>query len=122
MRLKCLILLMSRTVFSYEQPWSWNGSKEVEIYGANATTWSDHARLDVSYLAPGSVAMVVEHHKNRKVVSNVQKQISIAGWNSATCPAIDTEAGCTSGGAAVLWKHHLDCKAVALGSMCEAQG
>ena len=66
--------------------------------------------------------MIVEHHDNNKKVGRMRKQLAFAGWNSSVTPAMDNDAGGTSGGAAVLWRHHLQCKAVVLGSMLEANG
>ena len=107
--------------YSDEQPWQWGGAKEIGMLGANITTWSDHARIEIAYLVPEEIVMIVEHHNVKARVAAMKKQMAVAGWGSAITPAMATEAGGSTAGTAVLWKSHLKCSSLVLGSMMEAQ-
>ena len=89
------------------------------MLGANITAWSDHARIEIAYLVPEEIVMIVEHHNVKGRVAAMKKQMAVAGWGSAITPAMATEAGGSTAGTAILWKNHLKCNSIVMGSMMD---
>ena len=105
-----------------QQPWEWQGQEELRLYAANVTSWSDQTKIYLEYMLEADIVGISEHHLAATRIPTAKKQLSRAGWCSTFSPAIATEKGGTTAGTAVLWKTHLCCKPLALGTAGEAQG
>ena len=60
-----------------------------------------------------------ERHNFKTKGGGIKEQLARAGWKPVVISAGATQARGSSGGAAVLVKQHLECKAAVMGSLLE---
>ena len=103
-------------------PWQWQGTATMNLYGANITSWSVHAGLHLRYVISASICMVAEHRQTQSQLHKMRWQLDCAGWAAAISPALGTEKGGSSSGTMIMWKKHLCCQGLDLGTEIERQG
>ena len=103
-------------------PWQWQGTATMRLYGASITSWSVHAGLHLRYVISASICMVAEHRQTQSQLHKMRWQLDCAGWAAAISPALGTEKGGSSSGTMIMWKKHLCCQGLDLGTEIERQG
>ena len=88
----------------------------MQLYGANITSWSKQASIQLRYLVDASMILVAEHRMAQQNLQSMRWELATAGWAATIAPAIGTEKGGTSAGTMVMWEKHLNCRGLDLHS------